>query len=231
MTMRCGSTSVTTITAAATVVRVWTRRERILRRERPPLPARVYFLGRRGGAEREHGRLDVGQPHRSIRLRGEDLCRENPQSAAKDVRRRERSQCVHEHEQRRSGDRRHQQWQRHAPQSPPRIGAQSRRGLVERCIEALQPGGNEQKDVDVHRVRVDEDDRADPLEPPRSLPHSEDALNRARDEAALAVQEEKCDYPDQRRQRGGKRGDRAKEPAPGKIEASEQERERDPDRQ
>src|ERR1700675_1598726 len=106
----------------------------------------------------------------------------------------------------------------------PSVGAKPGRRLVERGIETLQSGGDEQKNVDVHRIRVDEHDRAHSFEAPRRFRHPQGALHHARDETTLAIQKEKSDYSNQWRERGGKCSHRAKEPAAGKTEPTPQKR-------
>ena len=97
--MRCGRTRNSTTTAAATGA---TRRANGDRNEALatfPFPVSAYCRAtldppqepkRDEGRDREHGRLDVGQAHVAVQLGHENLRREHPLTAAKDVRRAER---------------------------------------------------------------------------------------------------------------------------------------------
>ncbi len=73
---------------------------------------------------------------------------------------------------------------------------------------------------------MDEDDRPHAREPPRWIGQVKRPLDGPRHDAALAVQEEKGNDADERRQRRRKRRDRLQEAASAKLHAAENERQR-----
>ena len=76
---------------------------------------------------------------------------------------------------------------------------------------------------------MDQENRAGALQPPRRLLEAEQALHQERDETALAVEEEKRQDADQRRQHRGQRDQSAEHPAAGKVVSPEEQRERNAD--
>lgn len=179
---------------------------------------------------REHGRLDHRHRNVAVQSREQDLCRQHAKRPAEDVGSGERGERGEERQERRARERRTQERERHAAERARRSGAE-RRGRLEICgVEARETGPREEIKVDVHRVRVDEEDRARAGKPPRGFVQPEGPLDRARDEAALAVKEEKRHDANERRKHHWQRDHRAEHPPAREFGALEEECERNADR-
>ena len=176
--------------------------------------------------EREHDRLDGSERELAVQLGGDDLRGHHAEAAAEHIRGAERAQGGHEDEQRGAGERRADQRQRDPPQRRPPTGAERLRGLEHGPVELREAGAGEEVEVDVHRVRMHEEDRPRALQPPRRLFEPEDRLHRPGHEARLAVQEEEGDHPHERGQHGRERDQRPEGPPAREVEPLEQERER-----
>ena len=74
-----------------------------------------------------------------------------------------------------------------------------------------------------------EEDGRRPGEPPRRFFQSKERLKRARDETALAVQEQEGDHTDERRQHDRERDERAENPAARELRPLEEKGERNAD--
>ena len=167
--------------------------------------------------EQRQRRERCGLHHRELVLAvepgGDDLGRHHPEAAAEDVRRAERAERGHEGEQRRAGERRLEVRQHHLAKRAPAAGAQARRRLELRPVQRGERRADQQVEVDVHRVGVDQQDRAGALQPPRRLLQPQQPHQQQRDEAGLAVEEQERDHADQRRQHRGQRHQSAQHPA------------------
>src|SRR5688500_3568502 len=92
-----------------------------------------------------------------------------------------------------------------------------------------RPAETNRKNVDIHRVGVNEHDRPYSGESPRSFRHAERALHCSREHSALAVEKEECDYADERRECGRQSGDYSQHSTAGKLEAAQKKRQRNAD--
>ncbi len=109
-------------------------------------------------------------------------------------------------------------------------GAEGRRRLELRAVEARQRGAREEIEVDVHRIGVDEEDRPRPGQPPRRPGRPHQIPDQPGGHAALAIEIEKGDDADERRQRHRQGEELTQDPPPRELGAREEEAERHADR-
>ena len=111
-----------------------------------------------------------------------------------------------------------------------RARAEALGGLDVRGVQPGEARAREEIEVDVHRVGVHEEDGRGAREPPRRALEPQDRLDGARRETALAVEKEKRDDADERRERHGQRDQDAQGPPARKLGALEEEGEGHSDR-
>ena len=181
------------------------------------------------GDEGQGERLHHGERQVAVHLGAVDLGSHEAEAAAENVGRAEGAERGHEREQRRAGERGPQQGQDDAPEDAAPPGAERLRRLEHRLVEPGEAGPRQQVEVDVHRVRVDQQDRTRALEAPRRPGEAERVLQRPGDEAGLSVQEQERDDADERRQHRRERDQGAQRLAARELEPLEQERQRHAD--
>ena len=177
----------------------------------------------------ERHRFDHREAGVAIELRGHDLGRHHAEAAAEDVGRAEGGERRHEGQERRPRQGGNEQRQRDGPKHPPATRAETRRGFEERSVEARETRPREHVEVDVHGVRMHEQDGPGPRQPPGRFREAQQGLHAAGSEPALAVEKEEGDDADEGRQGDRQRDERSEEAAAGKLAALEHEGERNAD--
>ncbi len=178
----------------------------------------------------EEERLDFGDVDVTVLARGEDLGRHHPERAAEDVRCRKRAECGEEGQDRRRRERRREPRQDDPGERAKASGAEGSRRLELGTVEARQRSAREEIEIDVHRIGVNEEDRAWPGQPPRRAGRPHQTSDQAGGHAALAVEIEEGDDADERRQRHRQGEELTQDPPPRKLGAGEEEAERHADR-